>query len=129
MYKLLICVLVVLNCAAAEARHNRNYTGSDSSVVGHNTSVGCPSSKACGCVASVRVFGHPVRELFLASNWSRFPSASPAPGNVAWRHGHVFVLDHQDGEGRWIVYDGNSGGHMIRLHARPLAGYHIVSPH
>ncbi len=89
---------------------------------------GCPSS-FCGCGAAIRVFGHVVPELNLASNWLRFPRAAPAPGMVAARHGHVFVLEQPLGGDVWMAYDANSGGHATRMHARSLRGYTIVNPH
>lgn len=89
---------------------------------------GCPHS-FCGCGASLRVFGRIVPGLNLASNWLRFPRAAPAPGMVAARHGHVFVLEqHLEGD-TWMAYDANSGGHATRLHARSLRGYTVVNPH
>jgi hypothetical protein len=89
---------------------------------------GCPSS-FCGCGAALRVFGRIVPELNLAANWLRFPRTSPAPGMVAARHGHVFVLEQPLGGDMWMAYDANSGGHATRLHARSLRGYTIVNPH
>lgn len=88
---------------------------------------GCPRS-FCGCSAAIRVFGHVVPELNLASNWLRFPRTAPAPGMVAARRGHVFVLEHQISGDMWMAYDANSGGHATRLHARSLRGYAIVNP-
>jgi hypothetical protein len=89
---------------------------------------GCPRS-FCGCGAAMRVFGHIVPELNLAANWLRFPRTSPAPGMVAARRGHVFVLEqHLEGD-TWMAYDANSGGHATRLHARSLRGYAVVNPH
>lgn len=89
---------------------------------------GCPRS-FCGCGAAIRVFGRIVPELNLASNWLRFPRTSPAPGMVAARHGHVFVLEkHVEGD-LWMAYDANSGGHATRIHARSLRGYTVVNPH
>ncbi|MGY4625087.1 hypothetical protein ACVWY3_002843 [Bradyrhizobium sp. USDA 4486] len=88
---------------------------------------GCPSS-FCGCGASLRVFGRVVPELNLASNWLRFPRAAPAPGMVAARRGHVFVLEQHLGGDMWMAYDANSGGHATRMHARSLRGYTIVNP-
>lgn len=88
---------------------------------------GCPRS-FCGCGAAVRVFGRIVPELNLASNWLRFPRAAPAPGMVAARHGHVFVLEQHIGGDTWLAYDANSGGHATRLHARSLRGYTVVNP-
>lgn len=89
---------------------------------------GCPARLFCGCGASVRVFGHSVRELWLAANWYKFPRAAPAPGTVAVRRHHVFVLEADLGGGVWQVYDANSGRGGTRVHARSIAGYTIVSP-
>lgn len=91
--------------------------------------VGCPQSAFCGCGAAVRVFGSPVRSLWLAANWFHFPRSAPAPGMVAVRSHHVFVLEADLGGGNWKVYDANSGGHQTRVHARSIAGYTIVDPH
>jgi hypothetical protein len=88
---------------------------------------GCPSS-FCGCGAALRVFGHVVPELNLAANWLRFPRTSPAPGMVAARRGHVFVLEQHLGGDTWMAYDANSGGHATRMHARSLRGYTVVNP-
>lgn len=97
------------------------------SIVAHPS--GCPSRAFCGCGAAVRVFGSPVRSLWLAANWFKFPRTSPAPGTVAVRRHHVFVLEADLGGGVWRVYDANSGGHATRVHARSIAGYVIVNPH
>ncbi|MDA9402727.1 hypothetical protein [Bradyrhizobium sp. CCBAU 45389] len=88
---------------------------------------GCPRS-FCGCAAAIRVFGHIVPGLNLAANWLRFPRTSPAPGMVAARHGHVFVLEQHVGGDVWMAYDGNSGGRATRIHARSLRGYVVVNP-
>ena len=89
---------------------------------------GCPQS-FCGCGAALRVFGRIVPELNLAANWLRFPRTSPAPGMVAARSGHVFVLEqHVEGD-TWMAYDANSGGHATRIHPRSLRGYAVVNPH
>lgn len=100
--------------------------GSASAVVAHPA--GCPSRAFCGCGASVRVFGHPVRGLYLSSNWLRFPRASPGPGMVAARRGHVFVLEQHVQGDEWLVYDANSGGHQTRVHHRSIRGFSIVNP-
>lgn len=89
---------------------------------------GCPSRSFCGCGASVRVFGHSVRSLWLAKAWFKFPRTSPAPGTVAVRRGHVFVLEQHISGSTWLVYDANSGGGRTRLHARSIAGLTIVQP-
>jgi hypothetical protein len=96
-------------------------------VVAHPA--GCPSRAFCGCGAAVRIFGRPIRSLWLAANWFRFPRTSPAPGTVAVRHHHVFVLERHVRGSTWIVYDANSGRHRTRVHPRSIAGYSIVNPH
>jgi len=88
---------------------------------------GCPSS-FCGCGAALRVFGRVVPELNLAANWLRFPRTSPAPGMVAARRGHVFVLEQHLAGDVWMAYDANSGGRATRVHARSLRGYTVVNP-
>jgi hypothetical protein len=90
---------------------------------------GCPHIAFCACGAAVRVFGSPRRELWLARSWFKFPRAMAAPGMVAVRTHHVFVLEHPAEGGAWVVYDANSGGHQTRIHTRSLAGYVIVNPH
>lgn len=90
---------------------------------------GCPH-RFCGCEASLYVFGEIRKDLNLAANWARkFPRTTPAPGMVAARSGHVFVLmSHVEGN-KWMVHDGNSGGGKTRRHVRSIAGYAIVNPH
>lgn len=90
---------------------------------------GCPRRLFCGCGAAVRVFGRPVRHLWVAANWLRFPRATPAPGMAAARRGHVFVLESHIGGNHWLVTDHNSGGGRSRLHVRSISGYAIVNPH
>lgn len=90
---------------------------------------GCPRRLFCGCGAAVRVFGAPVRNLWLAANWLRFPRAVPAPGMAAARRGHVFVLESHVGGNLWLVTDHNSGGGLSRLHVRSISGFTIVNPH
>lgn len=89
---------------------------------------GCPATLFCGCGVSVRVFGRSVRELWLAANWGRFPSAVAAAGMVAWRRGHVFFIERVLGDGMVLAFDPNSGGHKTRLWPRSLAGYRVVDP-
>lgn len=90
---------------------------------------GCPPRAFCGCGAAVRVFGKPVRDLWLARNWFRFPRATPASGMVAVRRHHVFVLETHLNGNTWLAWDANSGGRKTRIHARSIAGYVIVNPH
>lgn len=89
---------------------------------------GCPPRAFCGCGAAVRVFGRPVRDLWPAAAWFKFPRAAPAAGMVAVRRHHVFVLEAPLGGDRWQVYDANSGRRATRIHARSIAGYAIVNP-
>lgn len=90
---------------------------------------GCPRVAFCGCGAAVEFFGRPIRELWLARSWFRFPRAAPAPNMAAVRRGHVFKLVSHVSGSVWRVVDHNSGGHRSRLHDRSIAGYTIVNPH
>ena len=108
-------------------RHAMLEAGSGRAQVVGGRPTGCPRS-FCGCGASIRVFGHIVPGLNLASNWLRFPRTAPAPGMVAARRGHVFVLEQHVGGDTWMAYDANSGGRATRIHARSLRGYTIVNP-
>ncbi len=89
---------------------------------------GCPRRLFCGCGAAYEVFGRPVRSLWLARAWYKFPRTSPAPGTVAVRRHHVFVLRQHVAGDRWLVADHNSGGRRSRLHVRSIAGLTIVNP-
>lgn len=109
-------------------RHIAPSNGYDmAQIVGHPP--GCPGRAFCGCGVSVKVFGYPVRDLFLAANWRKFPSAYPSAGMVAWRNHHVMYIMQANGDGTATVYDPNSGGHQTRIHTRSLAGYRVVDPH
>jgi len=103
------------------------------SFLAHGTQIlphplGCPRRAFCGCGAAVEVFGRPIRSLWLAANWLRFPRTAPAPGMVAARRGHVFVIKQVLGAGKVLAYDANSGGRRTRLHVRSLAGFVVVDP-
>lgn len=100
-----------------------------SEVVSVSHPPGCPRRAFCGCGVSVKVFGRPIRNLFLASNWLRFPRTTPAAGMVAARRGHVMYIMAMDANGNATVYDPNSGGHRTHIHTRSLAGYVVVNPH
>lgn len=89
---------------------------------------GCPRRLFCGCGAAVYLFGSPVRSLWPTSAWLKFPRAMPANGMVAYRPGHVFVLEHHIQGDVWMVYDANSGGHRTRRHPRSIRGYRILNP-
>lgn len=121
-------LLAVLS-APAEARHRHHAARAFSEsvqVVDHPP--GCPRRAFCGCGVSVKVFGRPIRDLFLASNWRRFARAFAGPGMVAVRNHHVMYIISTDGSGNALVYDPNSGGHQTRIHYRSLAGYEIRNP-
>jgi hypothetical protein len=89
---------------------------------------GCPTVQFCGCGVSVKVFGHPVRDLYLASAWRRFPRAAAGPGMVAVWRGHVAYIVSVEGGGQAVLYDPNSGQHLTRVHRGSLAGATIVNP-
>lgn len=99
----------------------------DGQIVGHPS--GCPRSAFCGCGVSVKVFGHPVRELYLASNYGYYFNESAfASGNVAYRSHHaVYIMGGTRSAA--LIYDPNSGGHQTRVHYRDLSGYRVVDPH
>jgi hypothetical protein len=109
--------------------YNTTYVAdySDERIVSHP--YGCPRTAFCGCGSSVEVFGHPVKSLYRAAAWFKFPRAAPAPGMAAVRNHHVMIIKALDGNGNAVVYDPNSGGHQTRIHIRSLAGYRIVNPH
>ena len=123
----ILCCLAFLPLPA-QARHYHHPRINDAgTVVSHPP--GCPHRAFCGCGVSVEIFGHPIRDLFLARNWYKFPRAHAAPGMVAVRRHHVFAIRAIDANGNAIVYDPNSGGGRTRIHTRSLAGYVIVNPH
>ena len=102
------------------------FTPHSEGIVPHPS--GCPATQFCGCGVSVKVFGHPVRDLYLASAWRRFPRATARPGMVAiWGSRHVAYIISVDGD-EAMLYDPNSGGHATRIHRRSLAGATIVNP-
>lgn len=96
-------------------------------IVPHPT--GCPARSFCGCGAAVRIFGKPVRSLWLAANWFKFQRAQPSPGMVAVRRHHVFVLEQHLNGNVWLAFDANAGRHLTLIHPRSIAGYAIVNPH
>lgn len=117
--------LLVVKAMHGFGSARKQYT--PSTVVSHPA--GCPSRAFCGCGAAVRVFGSPIRSLWQAAAWFKFPRSAPAAGMVAVRRHHVFVLEAHLGGDQWQVYDANSGGRQTRIHARSIAGYAIVNPH
>ena len=136
-----VILIALLNQAHADCSYDNNgrisclgntiergETGSsgEARIVAHPA--GCPRRLFCGCGVSVKVFGKPVRNRFLAANWFRFPRARPAPGMVAVRRHHVMYIMAVDQNGNALVYDPNSGGHKTRIHTRSLTGYTVVNP-
>jgi hypothetical protein len=98
-------------------------------VVAHPS--GCPRRAFCGCGAAVRIFGKPIRSLWLAAEWlRRFPRAQAARGMAAVRRDghHIVVLEEHISGALWRVYDANSGRHRTRVHLRSIAGWTIVDP-
>lgn len=125
---ILIALAFLITPAQARHRHHNHimYGEEYGRVVSHPS--GCPYRAFCGCGVSVKIFGHPIRSLFLAANWFKFPRTTPAPGMVAVRNHHVMAILAVDANGNATVYDPNSGGHQTRIHTRSLAGYRIVNP-
>lgn len=103
----------------------RSYRGA-AQIVEHPA--GCPRTSFCGCGTALHIFGRPIRDLWLAANWFRFPASTPGPGKVAVRRHHVFAILKDLGGGRVLAYDPNSGGHKTRVWVRSLAGYRVVDP-
>lgn len=111
---------------AASYRVAQNWSGEEGIVANHS---GCPRIAFCGCSSSIEVFGRPVRDLYLAANWFKFPRTSPAPGMVAVRQHHVFVIRAVHLDGTVLAFDPNSGGHRTRIHTVSLRGYSVRDPH
>ncbi len=119
--------------ASAVISDSRAVGRSQERVLTHETRLvdhpeGCPRTSFCGCGVAVKVFGRPIRDLWLAANWFRYKIAEAAPGMVAVRRHHVFYIVEVVGHGRVLAYDPNSGGHKTRIHLRSLAGYRVVDP-
>ena len=125
----LALALTIAASSTADARKRRHADPNGNGVTYLAHPAGCPGSRFCACGASVRVFGRSIRSLWPSTAWFRFPRTSPAPGMVAVRSGHVFVLESHVGGSNWLVSDYNSGGHQSRRHVRSIAGYAIVNPH
>lgn len=116
-------------CSGAEYRTSDSRMASrrqdtEATIVAHPA--GCPRRLFCGCGVSVKAFGRPIRELFLARNYGYYFNAGAfAPGNAAWRPGHVvYILGGTRSDA--LIYDPNSGGHQTRIHRRDLSRYHIA---
>jgi hypothetical protein len=91
---------------------------------------GCPVRLFCGCGASIEAFGRSIRDLWLVSNWYRFPRAEPAAGRaVLWGTRHVAIIRQYYGDGTATLYDANSGHGLTRIHRIRIAGLAVVDPH
>lgn len=116
-------------CWQVEKRIQSRRTGragysEDAQIVAHPE--GCPRRLFCGCGVSVKAFGKPIRELFLASNYGYYFNVGTfAAGNAAWTSGHVvYILGGT--ESNALVYDPNSGQRLTRIHHRDLSRYRIA---
>ena len=89
---------------------------------------GCPRRAFCGCGAATAIFGSPVRSLWLARAWFKFPPSERRPGAVMVRRHHVAILRSHVSGTKWVVEDYNSGGRKSRLHVRDTAGWSIRMP-
>jgi hypothetical protein len=129
-FGIILGLVGALFASSAEARHHRHARGGlydSGSVVEHPA--GCPHRAFCGCGAALHVFGHHVRELWLAANWLRFPRAMGwAPGVAGVRRHHVFIVEQVLGDGRVLAWDANSGRGLTRVHVISTAGYVPVQP-
>jgi hypothetical protein len=91
---------------------------------------GCPARLFCGCGASIEAFGRSIRDLWLVSNWYRFPRTAPAAGMaVLWGTRHVAIIRQYNGDGTAVLYDANSGKGLTRVHRVRIAGLAVVDPH
>lgn len=111
--------------------HRGNIEWDRGRVVDHPS--GCPRSLFCGCGVSVYVFGHPIKSLFLAAAYGRFPqTSSPGPRDVAYRRGHALAFMSVSGN-QATIYNPNSGRRLTRVQTVTLSalrakGYRFVSP-
>ncbi len=112
-------------------RHlQHGYVRAHNTRTGHavsGLSVPCQIARAlggpCGCFASEQVFGHSVRELWLADAWLKFPRTVPHAGAVAvWPHRHVALAVSGPHGGRITVRD------SWATHDVSLAGLVFVEP-
>lgn len=77
----------------------------------------------CGCFASEILFGHSIRDLWLADNWLRFPHVAPGAGTAAvWPGRHVAPVVAANGDGTVTVHD-SWATHRVRA-----AGLVFVRP-
>jgi hypothetical protein len=104
------------------------YANASGQIVQHPA--GCPARLFCGCGASIEAFGRSIRDLWLVSNWYRFPRTAPAAGMaVLWGTRHVAIIRQYNGDGTAVLYDANSGKGLTRVHRVRIAGLAVVDPH
>ncbi len=79
--------------------------------------------------ASLHIFGRIIPDAQCREQLAALLKPVPAPGMVAARGGHVFVLERHIRGKHCLVHDSNSGRHRTRIHSRSIAGFKIVNPH
>lgn len=124
--KIIIGLAVLIGCLFAVPVTMPTFGEAQATVIGGRPS-GCPA-RYCGC-ATARKVGLSGSFWNLAANYKVLPRASCAPGMVAARRGHVFVIQSCNGNGTVTAWDPNSGGGKTRIHTRSLAGYTVHNPH
>jgi hypothetical protein len=127
-FVLIVCAFAFSGPTQAEKYHRVHHNRVDAgSILPHPQ--GCPRTAFCGCGVAVRVFGAPIRRLWLVANWLHFPRTAAQPGMVAvWPH-HVAYIQQIIGDGLAMMFDPNSGHHETKEHVRSLRGAKIVDPH
>ena len=128
MRAFVLCMVLLFSTGAQARSHHYHSVAVASSATQLPHPSGCPRTEFCGCGTSVEIFGHSVRDLWLASNWFHFPPAAAAPGMVAVRSHHVFAIREVLGNGRVLAFDPNSGHGATQLHVISLAGYSVRNP-
>lgn len=104
--------------------YNRRYISGSRLALDTPCRIAMSKGGPCGCYASELVFGHSIRDLWLARNWSRkFPHTSPAVGMAAVRPHHVVIIGAINGDG---TFTGRDSWGPTR---RSLRGWVFVNPH
>jgi hypothetical protein len=129
-----LCLCVVATAADARPHHHgqhhhyAHHRGHYRMAAGgRSLSAPCQMARSmggpCGCFASELIFGHSIRNLWLAANWFGFPHTTPHVGAAAVHRHHVVIVARINGDGTFIGHD--SWG-MTR---RRIAGWVFVDPH
>ena len=125
---LLLCVLVfpahagwMIPTHTAQRIAVRNHETGPAIVVRSALSAACHLASSlggpCGCFASEQVFGHSVRDLWLADAWLKFPRTTAHSGAVAiWPHRHVAMVGDVKG-GLFVAHD-SWGDHWVSTRGR-----------